>query len=659
MSSTDQDAPSSAGQDAPSTPDPAPPAAGRNRPLARHFWTIVFVACVGLFFWNELRSTRRGSARPVTPSEVLSPGSASGFNVLLITLDTTRQDYLTCYGYPRAITPTITSLAEHGVRFDDAVTSAPMTLPSHTVMMTGLYPPSSGVRDNGGYVLLDGHVTLAERLKQRGYDTAAFVSAFVLDRRFGLAQGFDVYDFQIDDEGRSGGDSLLSERDAAAVTASALKWFKQRPSDHPFFAWVHYFDPHQPYTSPLMGTEGFEDRGYEAEIAFADQNIGRLLDALDARGLRDNTLVVFVTDHGEGLLEHDEQMHGIFLYESTVRVGLILSNPRLFDRAYCVNDRVVATADIAPTVLDLVGAQPLDGVDGVSLASASPDPDRAVYLETLMPLANACAPLHALRTHQYKFILAPRKELYDIAQDRGEQTNLYGTPGGPTDLETRLLSMLAKWEAGGQALAGAREMGEDVKRRLESLGYTMGQAPTGDTDNLRDPKDQIHVINQMSEVKHLESTGHAREALALAQDVTVQAGGWYAPVSTIAEIHNKLGEPAQAARVLERYIHDYPDAAPAQAYLHLAEALFVLKRDQECLARLEQAQQRDPEMGMVAIVRGDLFARNLDYQKAIEQYEQGNRLDPLRVGPMYRDRVSNVRKLMRQKEKVSEEKVSG
>lgn len=619
----------------------------RGGGLSKHFWTIVFVGCIVLFVLNESRSVKRDKTQAVDPQDVLAAGSAAGFNLLLISMDTTRQDFLTCYGYPRLITPTIDSLVEHGVRFDDPVTSAPMTLPSHAVMMTGKYPPSIGVRDNGGYRLLDKHTTLAEQLKQAGYDTGAFVSAFVLDKRFGLDQGFDYYDFDIDERGRTSVDSLLNEREGGATTLAALEWLADRKGDRPFFAWVHYFDPHQPYISPLTDTEGFEDRPYDAEIAYVDRNIKRLLEDLEKRGLRDKTLIAFVTDHGEGLMEHEEALHGIFLYESTVRSAMILSNPALFERGYRVDDRVVGMVDLAPTLLELMGVTPISGVDGISLVSAAKSPSRAIYMETLMPLANACAPLHALRTHDAKFILAPKKEYYDLTQNHKESENLFGQSDRATELESALQSMLAKWDASGEALAGAQEMSDDVARRLAAIGYA-GGVPTGDMADLRDPKDQIHVINMMSEVKSLQAQGHDQQALELAREVAVQAEGWYAPIANIVTIHQTMGKHAEAAQILEDYIKNHRDAAPAQAYLHLAQAYFMLNRDTKCIENLALAEQREPDMGMIAMVRGDVFNRQGKLDKAIEQYERAFELDPLRVGPMYRDKVADARRRLRE-----------
>ncbi|MFH0981954.1 MAG: sulfatase [Planctomycetota bacterium] len=279
---------------------------------------VLLVLAIGLAGWRAVDFFfDPDPTRPVVLSEVVRPGAAAGYNVLLITLDTTRADHLGCYGYKQIKTPAIDSLLDHGVRFDDDVVSVPLTLPSHATMMTGLYPPRLGVRDNGTYELAPEHVTMAEILKAQGYDTAAFVSVFILDKRFGLDQGFDVYDFAVSDQGRRGPETLRNERFAGEVTSSAIRWLKSRGKARataPFFMWIHYYDPHNPYDSPLAELENFKGKHpYDAEIAFVDLHLKRLLAALDEQGLRERTLIVLQTDHGESLTEHRETYHGIFI----------------------------------------------------------------------------------------------------------------------------------------------------------------------------------------------------------------------------------------------------------------------------------------------------------------------------------------------------------
>jgi arylsulfatase A-like enzyme len=287
------------------------------------------------------------------------------FNVLLVTLDTTRADRLGCYGYTDAHTPALDSLAAQGVLFERAFTPAPVTLPAHASLLTGLVPPVHGVRDNGIYRLRDEAVTLAELLGDAGMVTAATVAAYVLASRFGLAQGFSHYDERL--KGQLGKPAAFYvERPAEEVTDAALGWLEKRNDKKNFFLWVHYFDPHSPYVPPARFDSLCPGRPYDGEIAYMDSQLGRLLGALRSDGQYENTLVVVVGDHGEALGEHGEPTHGIFLYNSTVRVPLIVKFPA-GEHAGGRVDANVSLVDIFPTVLERAGLSVPSGIQGRSL----------------------------------------------------------------------------------------------------------------------------------------------------------------------------------------------------------------------------------------------------------------------------------------------------
>ena len=385
------------------------------------------LAVVGALVWISLGGTGDWPA-------TMTRGSATGYNVLLVTLDTTRADRLGCYGYDAAGTPTLDALAKQGIRFDDAVTVAPVTLPSHASILTGLAPHHHGVRNNGGFHLDPAHVTLAEILSDRGYQTAAFIAAFVLDARYGLDQGFDVYN---DDVGLDSSNTIeafarpIYERSATRVTSDAVSWLGTRDRNRPFFCWVHYFDPHKPYNTPAPFDKRFRNRPYDGEIAYMDNQIGRLVQALKWEGAWDNTLIVVVADHGEGLGDHDEATHAKLIYDSVMRVPLIMACPGLFKKSYVVDDVVVSVTDIFPTVLDLLGMEIPVNVDGLSLLAARSKKDRTIYMENLATyLDNGWSPLYGLRRHHDKFILAPRPEYYRLGRDSDELKNAYGSASG-------------------------------------------------------------------------------------------------------------------------------------------------------------------------------------------------------------------------------------
>jgi tetratricopeptide (TPR) repeat protein len=608
------------------------------------------LACVALvyaLFFDGDDPTRRADL-----GDLVDPGAAAGFNVLFITLDTTRVDHLSCYGYQAVTTPTIDSLLETGVRFDHAFTPVPVTLPAHASMMTGLEPYHHGVRSNGRYRLAEEHTTLAETLRGQGYLTAAFVSTFALDERFGLSQGFDTYDFRISNEGRAGPTSLASERGAGHVTEAALRWLSaQSEVANPpsFFLWVHYYDPHAPYHSPIQASQPLRFTGlppitaaYDAEIAFADEQIQRLLSALDRRGLRERTLVVLVTDHGEGLGDHGEDEHGGFIYDETVRVAWLLSCPALFDRAYRVDDRVVGVIDVAPTVLELLGVASSADVDGLGLLTASSDPDRAIYLETLTTKESfACAPLYGLRRLSDKLIIAPRAEYYDLQDDPREADNCWE----PSDPEVAMLtSRLEVFVAAGSGeSSAARTLSAEEHNRLAALGYVGFDAQ--ETGELADPKDRIPIMSEIREAIMVLEAGRVEEALAIAKEKAALSPGMDIPVILVSQILEHLERREEAVRVLDDYARQYESL---EVLVRLARLHSVMGQYARMETALQAAELLDPHLGVVPLMRGNQHAAEGRFADAIHEFERALELDAERIGPDVRNRLQAARQLLRQ-----------
>ena len=425
-------------------------------------------------------------------------------NILLITLDTTRADHLGAYGYREAQTPNLDRLAREGLLFERVETAAPITLPAHVSLLSGLYPFAHGVRNNGNFRLDDSIPTVAMALRNAGFQTAAFVSAFVLDRQYGLDRGFTEYD-----------DRFALERRGDATAAAAASWFEHHAADRPpFFVWVHLYDPHDPYDPPPPFRDAFSTRPYDGEIAFDDRVIGTLLDRLDASKLLASTLVAVVGDHGESLGEHREATHGMFVYEAAARVPMIIWRPGTVPARRITP--LVRTIDLAPTLLALADTRGLDGIEGRSLLplveGRSPAGANGAYAETYFPrLFMNWSPLRSLRDDRWKFIDAPVPELYDLSTDPGETTNL-----GPRE-PARLAAMrraLDQLTGGTEGLQTSVAIDRETSEKLAALGY-VGAVSGGSvgSDEARgssrsemnarrgaarpDPKAMIDVFNQL------------------------------------------------------------------------------------------------------------------------------------------------------------------
>lgn len=604
---------------------------------------VLFVLTLMMPFWRHAKSG--------WPKE-LTRGSARRFNVLVITLDTTRADHLGCYGYETAETPVLDTLAGQAIRFDDAVAVVPITLPSHATIFTGLDPPNHGVRHNGEFRLDDEHETLAEVLRDAGYETAAFISAFVLDARFGLSQGFDLYD---DNVGVATADSATAfvkpiyERPAGAVTDAATQWLGQRDRDRPFFAWVHYFDPHDPYDPPPPFAARFRGRSYDGEIAYMDAEIGRLLEAVKTHGKWDDTLIVVVGDHGEGLGEHNETTHAKLIYDATMRVPLLIACPSLFRRPHVVVDRVVSVADVFPTVLDLIGVESNKPCDGRSLVDGQPDPDRMIYLETLAPyLDHGWSPLYGIRRHRDKYILAPRPEYYDLQADPDELNDLYRVASGSTmtardTLAADLSARLAESPSIDGVVATAQPLDPESIRKLESLGYVGTISPAGAGDTPPDPKDMMPVMRALDRADALAAAGRLEQALALTRQAAALSPNDSRVLLKLGKLYLHRGLIEEAETVLRDANAIRPTA---QLCILIAQIMIADGRLGQARDLLDRAETLDPVHGGIYLAKGDLYARLGRPEEAIEAYERARQVDPYRATTEAEARIARIRELM-------------
>jgi len=531
---------------------------------------------------SEEAARSRIAARRPAPSDV---------NVVVVTLDTLRADRLGCYGFTGVQTPHIDGLAREGVLFEHATATVPLTFPSHSSMFTGLVPPRHGVRDNGGFFLADANVTLAERLQDAGWTTGAFVAAWVLDSKWGLAQGFGHYSDRFDLSRYKTLSLGTVQKPGDEVMSDALRWMGS-VKERKFFSWIHLYDPHTPYDPPEPHRSRYPGEPYLGEIAYTDQVVGRLLTWLGENGLAQRTVVVVTADHGEGLGEHGESTHGFFIYDSSMRVPLIIRTP-WGDRG-----RVRAQAsgvDLMPTVLDLVGLPPQPGVDGRSLARAVLDPSadlaRIAYAETYYPRYHfGWQQLRAVRNDRYKYIDAPSPELYDLASDPGETQNIY--KGYSARAEELRLVLERIGGSGAQAAPERAQLDPETLQRLAALGYVGNAAEIDPSVVLPDPKSKIHLIDLMNRAKASAQQERFDEAIARMQEVI-----------------------AQDARIVD-------------AHLTMGNWLARQGRRDEAIAAFQQVLALKPDNELAMVNLAHIYRARGDAATAIEGYRSALKLDP-------------------------------
>jgi arylsulfatase A-like enzyme len=435
---------------------------------------------------------------------------AAGASLLLVTVDTLRADRVGAYGATDVRTPNIDALARRGLLFEQAVASAPLTLPSHATILGGLEPPRHGARNNGTHRFPADRETLATLLQARGWATGAFVGAYVLDARFGLARGFDHYDADI--ELREVGSSVLdSDRPCEEVVRAAASWLGRQRGR--FFAWVHLYDPHAPYHPPAPYRDEYPERPYEAEVAYADACAGDAI-AAAGRAAGDRLVVALLADHGEGRGDHGERTHGFFVYESTLRIPLILAGPGI--PAGERRAGLARTVDVLPTLLELLGIPAPSGLEGASLLGRSAAAD--AYAETILPQTLGWASLHAWRAGSLKYVEAPTPELYDLAADPSERSNL--ATERPADAD-RLRRRLAAYRGDDRPWATAAP-DPQVEERLRALGYVGGAAEPRHGP-LKDPKDMIELWQRFEETIWAEARGDREAAIDGLRELVARA----------------------------------------------------------------------------------------------------------------------------------------
>ncbi len=573
--------------------------------------------------WAGILATLAACGAPAEPE----PQLTGPHHVLLVTLDTTRRDALTCYGAPAGITPELDALAADGVRFTAAYSAVPLTLPSHASMLTGLYPPRHGLRDNGLAALPSSAVTLAELAREAGYETAAFQAAVVLDRAFGLDQGFDTYvGPALAAESHS---SHFAELPAEQVVERALGWLDGRDRTKRFFLWVHLFDPHL----PREPAEEFQRRSpldpYLAEVAQMDHAIGRLVARLKANEVFDDTVVMVVGDHGEAFGEHGEITHGSYCWETTLRIPMILREPSP-GRAGTTVDAIVSVVDVFPTLAWAMGVPPGSEHDGQSLFGRRPDAKRGAYFESYNGWSSyGWSPLAGWLDPDGKYLHSSEPQFFDIARDPGETNDLADERAGELErYRARIAAMVERGSLG----ASGEAIDEALLNQIKSLGYAgLGAgdidwpAPLAPSER---PSPQSRVQEQERSLKALQlvELGRFDKAETLLREITDDNPRNFFALDRLALVLMRQGKFTAAVAPLERLVSEGPQWAGS--WYNLGECLAVAERPADALAAFERALELNPRQPAFLERLHEEYAARGEAERARAMKEQ---LDALEV----------------------------
>jgi arylsulfatase A-like enzyme/Flp pilus assembly protein TadD len=557
-------------------------------------------------------------------------------NVILITVDTVRADHVGCYGAKDIQTPTLDALARDGVVFERALSQVPLTWPSHAAILTGLYPFQNGVQDFTGQPLEPRFRSVAQAFQQHGYATGAVVSAFVLDRSWGLARGFDFYDDAFPAQAFANRDLGLVERRAGESVPRALAWLQKNPR-RPFLFWLHLYDPHSPYDPPEPYHTEYRSHPYDGEIAYADHELGRLITWLKHNQLYDRTLIVFLSDHGESLGEHGEQEHGFFVYNSSVNIPLIVKPPAGSGVRPGRVSRPVETIAVAPTLLQLAGIH--DQIEKQLRSGLFPpnaETDGEAYSETFYPFSSfGWSPLHALETSRYHYIDAPEPELYDLAADPEEKNNVAAQQTATVAVLKEKLKTQLQDRPFSPAHDGSSELSPDALEKLRALGYVAYRSPVSPealAAGLPDPKSKLWEFNSILKAEDALQAGDVKRAEDLLSPVQQRDPKMYVIPFLLGEAELRQQNWGRAAEQLQRCMELNPNFDNAMT--GLARALAKLGRVDEAKTWLKKATASNPEnyrawyqLGLFE-AENDPAAAQASYQKAIAiqpNYSPGQR----------------------------------
>jgi arylsulfatase A-like enzyme/Tfp pilus assembly protein PilF len=580
----------------------------------KRWLTMAAAAClIPLLVWA-------GEASPAAPEK--SP------SIILISIDTLRADHLSCYGYRRIETPHLDALTKGGTLFSAVSSQVPLTFPSHVSLFTSTYPFFNGSEDNGE-ALQPSAVTLATVLRSRGFRTGAVVGGYVLDRRFGLNQGFDSYDSTFDLHSQRESDTGDVKRLGAEVVAAANKWLEAN-SSRPFFLFLHLYDLHTPYNLPASYRARF-GTGYNAELRYVDEQVGDFCDSLRRRGLFEISLIILTSDHGEGLGEHGEKTHGYFIYQSSVWVPLIVHWPAGSGSFPAKIDEPARLMDVAPTILQFAGVAQPPEFQGHSLfdflrSDGSKIP-RDVYSESLYAHQHfGCSQLRSLRMGRYKYIEAPKPELYDLATDPGETRNLYAQERSRAlASKERMVALRARFR--NQHPVGQSALDPDTAARLSSLGYVAGNSERVESnDSGADPKDRIADFEEFGRAILLASSGQIEASNALLERLLAGHPELLDVRMNVGLNDQRLRRHDEAAQEFQQVLK--ADPLNVKAHFNLGLSFFELRKLDEATRECQAALALAPYYTRAEDLLGSIALHKNDYHRARERFEHVLTIDP-------------------------------
>ena len=622
--------------------------------MNKRIWipAVIFLVLVGLliylFFLKAMPEKEIRSDKTLKDFQSrLSPVKIEELNIILFTIDTLRADHLECYGYDKVKSPQINRLANEGILFEHNIVQAPLTLPSHSSILTGTYPLLHGIRDNGGFYLDESHLTLAESLKNKGYTTGAFVAAFVLDSRWGLDQGFDYYydNFDLTKYKTVSLDSV--QRRGDEVLAEVYKWLENQ-SQQKFFAWIHLYDPHTPYDPPEPYKTEYQGRHfglYDGEIAYVDQLIGEFRDFMEEKNLLDKTLIIFTADHGESLGEHKESAHGFFIYDSDIRVPLIIRFPEGKYAGHVVSNQV-RSIDIMPTVLHLLDEEMPESVQGKSLLPLiledEAQDERSAYSETYWPRYHyGWSELKSLRKGRYKFIDAPQPELYDIYEDPGEVNNLVNKKASlGHEMRKELLALIEEYAVEGIEDVGPRKIDNDSLVKLQALGYigSFHSKAKEKGGKLADPKDKIGLYNEIKLSQFLVTEERMDEAEKKIKDVLNKDPSVLEARYILGNIYSKQKKYDEAIEEYKKALEVDPEYY--ESIFGIALAYKKSGKYDEAIVGFKRLIDIDPKDTKPLLHLGNIYEEQGELDEAMRYLKSAVTIDP--EAPVFHNNLGAV-----------------